>query len=547
MHRGEASRNHVLTDINHIVHMGQSLGAGEQSLPLVTTEDTGFGNLKFAIGTHTWSNNYFPDTPALREWNHFAFVPLTAQQRGGEGETIANGMCDHLSHALGQVHDKASFLFSYAGQGGRYLRELNKRHDDAKDPRAGNRQSKGGYYKTSIDDVRRAKRMADSLGMSYSVFAATWMQGEANGNLKMNRWDEPLSRIEAIATYKSDLIDLKSDYQADIREITGQENAVPFFTYQTAGNVAGRAQLEACNEVDDMYMVGPTYMLPNAENGYYTIREKLMHGDGIHLTADGERWLGEQFGKVMKKVCVDGVNWQPLQPIAVWHDKGDNAIFVKFHVPHPPLVIDTTFLPAQGRALGFHIYDVNKTTYEIDEVTVTGPDILRLRLKKPLIEGVQQFMRYGLNTYVADISVPVGAVIAGTKVKDGHESIDIVFESDLRKELNALMAEGVFYLNNITTDEDELTNLIVREVFLNDAGHTVLRGEADDLRNNIPFKPGQSCFTSRRYSYGNVRDSDDTPSVFKFSDAGYGNRAGQPYPLYNWCVSFDDWEIEMRR
>src|SRR5690606_8471183 len=187
--------NFKLSDINHIVHMGQSLGAGEQSLPIVTDESTGFGNLKFEIGTHTWSGNYYPDKPEFRSIENFSFVPLIAQQRGAEGETIANGMCDHLSYTINDnTLENNRFLFSYAGQGGRFLRELDKRHDDAKDSRAGNRMSGGGYYKTSIDDVRRAKRTADSLKMSYSVFGVTWMQGEAEGGLKVNRWDAGLSR-----------------------------------------------------------------------------------------------------------------------------------------------------------------------------------------------------------------------------------------------------------------------------------------------------------------------------------------------------------------
>src|SRR5690606_9114175 len=143
--------------IYHIIHMGQSLGAGEQSLPIVTDKPTGFGNYRFTMGTHTWNNNYHPGSPELRSNNNFLFVPLTALQRGGEGETIANGMCDQLSETTAELLKNSQFLFSFAGQGGRYLRELDKRHDDANDIRAGKRQSGGGYYKTSVDDIKRAK------------------------------------------------------------------------------------------------------------------------------------------------------------------------------------------------------------------------------------------------------------------------------------------------------------------------------------------------------------------------------------------------------
>ncbi|RQP18074.1 MAG: hypothetical protein EAS52_06710, partial [Parapedobacter sp.] len=91
-----------LSDINHIVHMGQSLGAGDQSLPVVTTSDPGHGNLMFFIGTHTWFPS-FAAKPEDREAKQFSLVPLHAQQRGGEGETIGNGLCDHLRVAIHNI------------------------------------------------------------------------------------------------------------------------------------------------------------------------------------------------------------------------------------------------------------------------------------------------------------------------------------------------------------------------------------------------------------------------------------------------------------
>ncbi len=531
--------------INHIVHMGQSLGAGEQSLPVVTDTATGYGNFRFAMGTHTWTANKHPDKPELRDAAGFSFVPLTAVQRGAEGETIASGLCDHLTETTRKLHTKElHFLFSYAGQGGRYLRELDKLHDDAKDPRAGNRRSGGGYYSTSMDDVKRAKRTADSLRMRYSVFAVTWMQGEANAAGKMNRWDSALTLSQAIETYKEDLVRLKNDYQKDIRFITGQKKAIPFFTYQTAGNLAGMAQIEACDEQKDMFMVGPTYMLPNAENSHYFSRDKLVHGDGIHLTADGERWLGELFGKVMRKVVIEGKNWQPLRPVKAWYKKAEHAVFIRFHVPEPPVVIDTGFLPKQEESLGFSIYNDKSGKYVIRKVEVVEKDLLKISLAAPADGAAPSLVSYGLLSKAADISQPVKAVRYGVKGKDGHESIEIIFEGNILNEVAILGNEGVFYLNNLIKDNENFTNLIIRETFLDGKGNTVFRGEADDLRNNINFLPGQRCYTSRRFSYGNIRDADQEKSTFCFKDAMYGKRRGEPYPLYNWCIAFDNLKIE---
>ncbi|AWO00349.1 phosphate ABC transporter substrate-binding protein [Chitinophaga alhagiae] len=521
----------------HILHGGQSLGEGSQSLPLVTTAPTGYGNFRFSMGTHTWRNNY-GNNPESRPDSLFTFVPLTAVQLGGIGETIGNGVADHLRAALQKAgRNGPRFLFSYAGQGGRYIRELNKRHDDAKDPRAAGRQSAGGYYRTAIDDVRRARRQALQMGRPYQVLALTWMQGEANGTLRLNRWEGPLTRQAAMEHYREDLVALKEDLQQDVQAITGQQAPPPFFMYQTAGNMAGIAQFQASEMYGDMYLVAPTYMLPNAENGYYYSGEKRMHGDGIHLTADGERWLGEQFGKVISEVMFSGKNWKPLHPKRAWLNAEDGAIYIRFHVPAPPLVLDTAWLPAQQKGCGFDVFDSGGNSIAVEKVEIAGEDLLKLRLNNPG-KAMPASIQYGLNSRVADLSLPVAGVRQPVTLKDGHEGLDVIFDGDLLAEVAALRKEGVFYIGNIAA-ENIFTNLIIREVFLDAAGQTVMRGELKDLRNNVPFQKGQRIYTARRYAYGNLRDSDNRQSVFTFSDTSYGTRQGQKYPLYNYCITFE--------
>jgi len=46
------------------------------------------------------------------------------------------------------------------------------------------------------------------------------------------------------------------------------------------------------------------------------------------------------------------------------------------------------------------------------------------------------------------------------------------------------------------------------------------------------------------YAFGNLHDSDNETSTYKFADKNYGERYGEHYPLYNWCVSFKDLSIE---
>ena len=74
-------------------------------------------------------------------------------------------------------------------------------------------------------------------------------------------------------------------------------------------------------------------------------------------------------------------------------------------------------------------------------------------------------------------------------------------------------------------------------------GSTVLRFENRELRNKVDFAVNQSLVALRPFSYGNLRDSDPEKALFQFADKAYGTRAGQPYPLWNWCVLFTKFPI----
>jgi hypothetical protein len=524
-------------DINHVILLGQSLAAGQQSLPIVTDSLTNGNNLKFQIATHTWANS-FAKNPEKRHHDFFKFSPLIANHN--IGETIANGLCDHFSM---KSKIEGRLLFSYSGEGGRYLRELDKQHDDAQDIRAKERRSNGGYYSLSIDDIKRAKKTADSLALSYKVLAINWMQGEAEGDRKINRWDAAYPRNEFLEIYKNDLIQLKNDYNSDLSKIFKENLNIPFFTYQTGGTVSGTAQLMACDEEKKMYMVAPTYMMPNAENTYYDYSGKNIneHGDGIHLTADSERWLGEQFGKVIKRVIFDKEKWEPLRPLKATIKRNKNEVFISFKVPRPPLLLDTMFLPKQDMGYGFKIYDENKVTIKIKEVSVVNSTTIKIVTNDPIKK--QYSVSYGTISFVKNITKPIFNLTEGITNDHGHKEVLIEFKGNILHEVKVLLDEGMFYLANKETDEN-LTTIIIRNGYLNEFGNTILVGEKDDLRNGVKFKKGQYCLTSRRYAYGNLHDSDQEKSIFVFSDSSYGNRYNQPYPLYNWCVSFKDLLIE---
>lgn len=527
-----------VSDINHIIHIGQSLGAGEQALPIVTDSATGYGNLMFKMGTHTWKRGYLENQPERRDSTFFAFVPLTGVERGHEGETIGNGLCDHLKNSTKDAVTKDfHFLFSFTGEGGRLIRELDKAHDDAKDPRAAERQNKGGYYATILNDVKRAKLICDTMHKTYSVMAITWMQGESNRMGHITRWDKPLeNKTDFMELYVKDLIRVKSDLQKDITALTLQKKTIPFFTYQTAGANIGTAQLMACDRKKDMYMVGPTYMVPNARNSRVWGTQE--HGQPIHLSADGERWMGEMFAKVMRKVIFEKKTWTPLRPLTA-SLKDPKHIIITFSVPEPPLTLDTLFLPKQGSSCGFSVYSKTKTVTVL-KASVIGQNTVELVLSDALADADSYFISYGLETYSRDLSAKIIGIGAKDSVINGLPYIRIEFAGNIVHEFKTISAEGNFMLVNKNIAYEDLTTAIIRKVFLNKDGNTVVIGERNDLRNNLPFKLGQNCYIQREFGYGNLRDSDPEKSIFRFTDKQYGNRQGQHYPLYNWCIVFDD-------
>jgi len=121
-----------------------------------------------------------------------------------------------------------------------------------------------------------------------------------------------------------------------------------------------------------IHLVSATYYLPSAVNGYYWIEKKKRYGHDVHLAADGQRWLGEQFAKVLWQINVDKKEWQPLRPLSATAEDAGKTIRIAFHVPVPPLVLDQDFLPAQrsignqgdSALLGFEVLDQQDVAQE---------------------------------------------------------------------------------------------------------------------------------------------------------------------------------------
>ena len=304
---------------------------------------------------------------------------------------------------------------------------------------------------------------------------------------------------------------------------------------------AGEAQLMAADDDASIHLVGPHYAVPSAINSRTTLGR---HGDAIHLSADGERWWGEQVGKVMHRVLHRGEDWQPLRPRSAMLDAARDSVVVEFTVPCPPLVLDTDFLPRQeivtnggfSSLAGFQVRDRSGQTVALTMAEVAAPTRLRLRFAKPLPTGQTCNISYGHPATTALGSI---AAIRSGPETDGQATEELVLTSSFTDPLKVLTDEGAFFVANTSGTATRAPIRKVRE----ENAVTVLRYEPRELRSNTPFAAGQAIVAMRPFSYGNLRDSDAEPSTHTFADAAYGTRAGKPYPLWNWCVLFSNLNV----
>jgi hypothetical protein len=362
--------------INHVLSYGQSLSNGWEGSPALTRQPR--------LDTLMFGESVRPASENAASWDPVggpAFCPLraTVQQHWGGpvmppdlvaampprdallGETVLEAALNHWRARMGTDADPGwQLLGSACGVGGRPIEALSR----GADPELFNRLR---------DCVRGARSLATATGRSYRIVAIILMQGEHNnfavgGTLDKERYGGLMRRLYA------DIVD------EVVRGIAGQDLAPALFTYQTGGkhatgtNSIPQAQLETSLSLPGCFMAGPCYPMPTKID---------------HLDANGYRWLGAQFGKVMHRVLSLGEAWRPLHPVAAVRD--GNAVRLSFHVPHPPLAWGRPYVGHRATDVpdrGFAMFD-GAGEVPISDVALTGPTELRIAAARPLCPGVR--------------------------------------------------------------------------------------------------------------------------------------------------------------
>ncbi|QQV08802.1 sialate O-acetylesterase family protein [Acinetobacter johnsonii] len=296
------------TDYSHLITYGQSLSTGNEADRAITTTAVA---RTYMIGDRVW----------IDKGNNGANVlnPLVASLYGQNGEAPIVSASQVFRKLLDKYHPNNSvdLIGTSCGYGGRSIEQLSKE----------NTNGANHYAQNFITALNRAKSIADANSKTISCPAIIWMQGEYNyvaltgGGLTVG--SDATSDKE---TYKSLLMTLKNNMQADVMSIYGQTKKPLFFMYQVAGGYINldnmpinMAMIEFEAENDDVIFMNPTYPVPD-------------HGGG-HLSANGYRWYGEYIAKQLSASLLQHKSSvvTQMRDVKVYGEK----ILIECQVPNP--------------------------------------------------------------------------------------------------------------------------------------------------------------------------------------------------------------------
>ncbi|HEY3594327.1 MAG TPA: dockerin [Polyangiaceae bacterium] len=362
----------AIWDWTGIVGTGQSLSVGT---PPTTSVMQPYHNLKLSLGSlgNSIAPPFDPNDAAL------SMIPLVEPVRplattfpeaypgNLYGETPHTAMANQISFLVRQSSPNLDFVsvHTVVGESGQGIVALKKNAPPPNPPLAAP-MSMARAYAATIFEATAIARLAHVAGKSYGVGVVVMTHGETDSGS---------------STYKNDLIQLLSDYNADLATITGQTQKIPMYISQQhafPNGVGSAGQRPLANIVQwqlgvdhkgDFVCTGPKYQYPaNSSN------------DGVHLSAVGYQLLGEKTAQVYYERALLGHDWQPLQPMSA--DRSGRVVTVHFHVPTSPLNWDEMIDPPSPTALngvwangrGFELR-AGATNIAISSVTISGDTV----------------------------------------------------------------------------------------------------------------------------------------------------------------------------
>jgi hypothetical protein len=353
-------------DWNGIIGTGQSLSVGTTPINPAAGQQP-YHNLELSLGTATVPpfdpmNRALSMAPLVEPVRPMNTNYPNAYPNNIWGETPHSAMAHQISAMVKAAYGKDFVtVHTVVGESGQPMSVIGKGAMEWSD--AGG--STGRAYAASLFEAAAIQRLAVAAGKTYGVGAIVLTHGESDaGN----------------TDYENQLVRLWSDYNQDIKAITGQTDSIPMLVSQqhSFGFTAGATSALSASTyaqwkvgVDhpgDIICSGPKYQYPYGP-------------DNVHMVSEGYDLLGEKYGEVFFQKVVLGKDWQPLQPMRA--STSGQVITLEFNVPVPPLVWDET-LPAphqtaltewaQGR--GFEVSTNNGTKpLRITSVKIVGNSV----------------------------------------------------------------------------------------------------------------------------------------------------------------------------
>ncbi|HSO39572.1 MAG TPA: hypothetical protein VLT33_43900 [Labilithrix sp.] len=315
--------------LHHVLGTGQSLASGVGGSPPLSLAQP-FDNRMFGTGALAGRSGLT------------SFVPLVERDVETMSSSFAN-LVTKLARDAGGQHD---LLLSVHALGGAPYRLMKKGT---------------GPYAVSLAQATAAAALARDLGLAHDVTAVTSADGGGD-------------HVDRNTHLADDLAEWQRDLEADLQLITGQSTPIPLFItqysswteYDTTSPIP-LAQLRAhVDHPGKVIMVGPRYPF-------------LYGPDGVHLTNEGYRGMGEYYARAYRRVVVEHGTWEPLRPKTI--TRAGAVITARFLVPAPPLVLDTTLAEAaKDGAMGFEYADDGPASPTIASVALTAPDTVTVTL-----------------------------------------------------------------------------------------------------------------------------------------------------------------------
>lgn len=339
----------VKTDFWHLIMYGQSLSAGYQSYPSLSSEPV--------------ANNYMIGNNVCVNYNNQNFTelgPLFASPTPFDIEaqfaknTLDAAKCENpiigaANHIQRKLTNKLSIIASSCGIGGKTIEQLSKINQRAP-----------FYYDDFLKTIQSGADIAAQNNYNITCPAFFWMQGEQNYTPGYPGLMTAIDNTTDKDAYKALLLHLKNDMQSDVMQRYSQTQKPLFITYQVGQKYIrgfdqgiAMAQLEASNVEPDIVCAGPVISMTCRNDG--------------HLDPNGYRWFGEMLGKVFYKAMVLNEKFMPLQPKKVTKID-DRTLQIDYLVPVKPLVIDTLLVKSE-KDFGFAIKD-NGMAKNISSITL---------------------------------------------------------------------------------------------------------------------------------------------------------------------------------